>query len=94
MESVPAELSPMAQDRRITILEENAKRFDRDLRDVKAEMSEGLRSVGQKVEESFDGSTGLDGNMTISTSGSNLYIENRMGFTFIISVLLSHNNTV
>lgn len=50
MESLPAELSPMAQDRRITILEENAKRFDRDLRDVKSEMTEGFRQVGQKVD--------------------------------------------
>lgn len=50
MESVPAELSPMAQDRRITILEENAKRFDRDLRDVKAEMSEGFRQVGGELK--------------------------------------------
>jgi len=37
------------------------------------------------------GSTGTDGNMTISTSGSNLYIENRLGFTYTFTVALFHN---
>ena len=37
------------------------------------------------------GSTGTDGNMTISTSGSTLYIENRLGFTATFTVALFHN---
>ena len=47
---VPSSISVIEQDRRITILEENAKRFDRDLREVKQEMTDGFRQVGGKLE--------------------------------------------
>lgn len=39
------------------------------------------------------GTTGASGKMTISTSGSTLYIENRIGFTFIFTVASFHNAT-
>jgi len=40
----------------------------------------------------LNGSTGTAGKLTLSTSGTTLYIENRQGFTYVVSILLSHNN--
>lgn len=44
------QLTMVTQDRRITILEENAKRFDRDLREVKNEMNNGFRDAATKLD--------------------------------------------
>lgn len=43
-------ISQIEQDRRITILEENAKRFDRDLQAVKHEMNQGFQRVEGKID--------------------------------------------
>lgn len=47
---VASSISLIEQDRRITILEENAKRFDRDLREVKQEMTHGFQQVNGELK--------------------------------------------
>lgn len=39
------------------------------------------------------GSTGASGKITVSTSGSTLYIENRLGYPYVITLAAFHNGT-